>query len=85
MKMPTREEDRETIARQEQKARESALRYENIKTMNDREAEMVTTIRQCMAEAARRNLKSHLLRLIQLRSYGSHSGEDNWLRTLTAC
>ena len=82
--MPTREEDLETIARQEQKARESALRYENIKTMNDREAEMVTTIRQCMAEAARGNLKSHLLRLIQLRSYGSHSGEDNWLRTLTA-
>ena len=53
MRMPTREEDRETIARQKQKARESALRYENIKTTSDREAEMVTIIRQCMAEAAR--------------------------------
>ena len=84
MRMPTREEDRETIARQQQKARESALRYENIVTTSDREAEMVAIIRQCMAEAARGNLKSHLLRLIQLRSYGSHNGEDNWLRTLTA-
>ena len=82
--MPTYEEDRETIARQQQKARESALRYENIVTTSDREAEMVAIIRQCMAEAARGNLKSHLLRLIQLRSYGSHNGEDNWLRTLTA-
>jgi len=82
--MPTREEERETIARQEQKSRESALRFENIRTESEREIDMVAIIRECLAEAARGNLKSHLLRLIQLRSYGSHSGEDNWLRTGTA-
>ena len=73
--MPTREEERETIARQEQKSRESALRFENIRTENEREREMVAISRECLAEAARGNLSTHITRLIQLRSYGNHNGK----------
>ena len=81
--MPSREEERETNARQEQTSRESALRFENIKTENEREREMVTIIRECLAESARGNLITHLTRLIQLRSYGNHSGDHTWLTTIT--
>ena len=81
--MPTREEERDTIARQEQKSRESALRFEKIRTENEREREMVAIIRECLAEAARGNLNTHIMRLIQLRSYGNHSGEHNWVKTIT--
>ena len=82
--MPTREEERETIARQEHKSRESALRFETIRTENEQEREMVAIIRECLAEAARGNLNTHIMRLIQLRSYGNHSGEHNWVKTITA-
>jgi hypothetical protein len=46
--MPTREEERETIARQEHKSRESALRFENIRTESEREKDMVAIIRECL-------------------------------------
>ena len=82
--MPTREEERETSAWQEQKSRESALRFEKIRTENDREKEMATIIRGCLAEAARGPLHTHITRLIQLRSYGNHDGEHNWVKTITA-
>ena len=82
--MPTREEERETIARQEHKSRASALRFEKIRTESEREKEMVAIIRECLAEAARGNLNTHIMRLIQLRSYGNHSGEHNWVNTITA-
>ena len=81
--MPSREEERETINRQEQKSRESVLQFENIKTEDERAREMVTIIRECLAEAARGNLSTHIMRLIQLRSYGNHSGEHNWVKTIT--
>ena len=58
--MPTREEERETIARQEQKSRESALRFENIRTESERERDIVTIIRECLVEAARGNLNTHI-------------------------
>ena len=75
--MPTREEERETIARQEQKSRESALRFEKIRTESERAREMVAIIRECLAEAARGNLNTHVTRLVQLRSHGKHTGEHN--------
>ena len=81
--MPSREEEQETINRQEQKSRESALQFENIKTENERETDMVTIIRECLAESARGNLITHLNRLIQLRSYGNHNGDHTWLETIT--
>ena len=83
-KMPTLEEERETSAKQEQKSRESALRFEKIRTENDREKEMATIIRGCLAEAARGPLHTHITRLIQLRSCGNHNGEHNWVKQITA-
>ena len=83
-KLPTREEDREVIIRQEQKARESALQYESIEVVNERKREMVKIIRECIAESARGNIQRHTARLIQLRAYGNHNGDHNWLQTITA-
>ena len=82
--MPSREEDQEVIQQQEQKTREAALKFESIETVNEREREMVTIIRECFAEVARGNLSTHFKRLIQLRAYGNHTGDHNLLQTLTA-
>ena len=83
-KLPTREEDKEVITRQEQKARESALQYESTEAMHEREREMVKIIRECIAESARGNIMTHMSRLVQLRAYGNHNGDHTWLQTITA-
>ena len=83
-KLPTKEEDKEVIARQEQKARESALQYESIEATNERERDMVKIIRECIAESARCNIITHMSCLVQLRAYGNHNGDHTWLQTITA-
>ena len=45
---------------------------------------MVKIICELFAEAARGNVYTHMVRLIQFRAYGNHVGEHNWLQTLTA-
>ena len=71
------------LQQQLQKQREAAMQCESIETVNEKEREMVTIIRELFAEAARGNLKTHTVRLIHLRAYDNHCGEHNWLQTLT--
>ena len=68
----------------EQKARESALQYESIEVLNEREREMVKIVRECITESARGNIMTHMARLVQLRAYGNHNGDHTGLQTITA-
>ena len=65
-------------------ARESFLRYEDIVMEGEKEREMVKIIREFFAEAARGNVYTHMVRLVQLRAYGNHEGGRHWLQTLTS-
>ena len=44
--------------------------------------EMLTILREVFAEAAKGNVCTHLVKLIELRAYGKHLLDDNWLQTV---
>ncbi|MFM7990246.1 MAG: hypothetical protein ACKPKO_64115 [Candidatus Fonsibacter sp.] len=76
--------DAERLIEQERKAIESYFQFVTITPMNDMERTMVQIYRDVYSQAAKRMLNTHMIRLIELRSYSVHKPEDGWRRTINS-
>ena len=64
--MTAKEEEEEVRRRQEQKARESYIRYEDVAATDAREEEAIQTLRQDIAEVANGSLYYHVQPLVKI-------------------